>query len=65
MNALREDFCILGGRKALRLVAKKCMNCQRYDSKPFASIPALLPLETFREAAVFEVVRIDFAGRYR
>ena len=62
MSALREKFWILGGRKVLKAVIEKCMNCRRFDSKPLQSVPVGLPLNRVRDAGVFEVVGVDFAG---
>ena len=62
MNALREKFWVLGGRQIIRSVIKSCISCRRYDARPLGSVPAPLPLDRIREAAVFEVVGVDFAG---
>ncbi|XP_076384686.1 uncharacterized protein LOC143263817 [Megalopta genalis] len=62
MSALRESFWILAGRKVIRSAIRKCVNCRRHDSKPLESVPAPLPLDRIRDAAVFEIVGVDFAG---
>ena len=62
LNSLREKFWIIGGRRAIRSVIKKCTICRRHEAQPFKSIPAPLPLNRVRDAAVFEVTGIDYAG---
>ena len=62
MSALREKFWIMGDRKVIRTVINKCVNCRRHDSKPLDSLPAPLPLYRIRDAAVFEIVEVDFIG---
>jgi Integrase core domain. len=62
MSALREDYWILGGRKVIRSIIRKCVNCRRHDIKPLQSLPAPLPLNRVRDAAVFEIVGVDFTG---
>lgn len=62
LNDLREKYWVLGGRKVIRSVIRKCVICRRHDSKPFEVAPAPLPKDRIRDAAVFEVVGIDFAG---
>ena len=62
MSALREQFWIMGGRKVIRTVINKCVTCRRHDAKPLDSLPAPLPLNRIRDAAVFEIVGVDFTG---
>ncbi|XP_018339113.1 PREDICTED: uncharacterized protein LOC108746690, partial [Trachymyrmex septentrionalis] len=62
LNNLREDYWVLGGRKAIRAVLKRCSTCQRYSSKPMEVISAPLPLDRVRDAAIFEVTGVDAAG---
>ncbi|XP_033227841.1 uncharacterized protein LOC117179817 [Belonocnema kinseyi] len=62
MSNLREKYWILGGRKIIRTVMSKCGVCRRYDSKSFTTEPASLPINSAREASVFEVVDVDFAA---
>ncbi|XP_018343350.1 PREDICTED: uncharacterized protein LOC108749269 [Trachymyrmex septentrionalis] len=62
LNNLREDYWVLGGRKAIRAVLKGCSTCQRYSSKPMEVISAPLPLDRVRDAAIFEVTGVDAAG---
>ena len=62
MSALREKFWILGGRKTIRSIISRCASCRRHDAKPLDSPPAPLPLNRIKDAAVFEIVGIDFTG---
>ena len=62
LNSLREKFWIIGGRRAIRSVIKKCIICRRHEAQSFKSIPAPLPLNRVRDVAVFEVTGIDYAG---
>jgi len=62
MNKLREQFWILGDRKTLRSVIKKCIVCHKYNSKTVQVISALLPEDRVKDAAIFETVEIDLAG---
>ncbi|CAL1678890.1 unnamed protein product [Lasius platythorax] len=62
MNHLREQYWILKGRRAVSSVTRKCITCRRYNAKNIVSSPAVLPENRVREAAVFEITGIDFAG---
>ncbi|XP_011705757.1 PREDICTED: uncharacterized protein LOC105460953 [Wasmannia auropunctata] len=62
MNNIREQFWILGGRRTVRSVIRQCVVCRRHDAKAIQAIPAPLPEDRVRDAAVFEIVGIDLAG---
>ena len=62
LSNIREKYWILGGRRAIRSVIHKCVQCRRHDAKPLESVPVPLPVNRIREAAVFEVVGVDFTG---
>ena len=62
LNAVREKFWILKGRKVIRAVISKCADCRRHDAKPLIAEPAPLPINRVRDAAIFEVLGVDFAG---
>ena len=62
MNNLREDFWILKYRKTIRKVIKNCVRCKRYDARSKPLVEAPLPVHRIKEAAVFEVLGIDYAG---
>ncbi|XP_070515344.1 uncharacterized protein [Cardiocondyla obscurior] len=62
MNVLREEYWIIGGRKVIRSVITKCMICRRHDAKPCQTVNAPLPVDRIKDAAVFEVIGVDFTG---
>ncbi|KAJ8957208.1 hypothetical protein NQ318_007770 [Aromia moschata] len=59
---LREKYWILGGRRAIRLVIKKCVTCRRFDVEPFAVESPPLPADRVRDSVPFEITGVDFAG---
>nr|XP_022908348.1 uncharacterized protein LOC111419719 [Onthophagus taurus] len=62
MSILRNNYWILGGRRPVRSAIAKCVVCKRHNRKPFVTDNAPLPLDRVRDAGVFEIVGIDFAG---
>lgn len=62
LNRLSEDYWLLGGRKIVRSIIKKCVICARQNVRALESDPAPLPENRVGEAAAFEVVGVDFAG---
>ena len=62
MCHLREKFWILSMRKTVRSVVLKCVICKRFDVKNMKADPAPLPVHRVKDAAVFEVTGVDFAG---
>ena len=62
MNILREKYWILSARRVIRSVVFNCLRCKRHNSKSFRCIEPALPLERVRDAAVFEITGVDFAG---
>ncbi|XP_031350458.1 uncharacterized protein LOC116176124 [Photinus pyralis] len=59
---LRERFWILGGRRSISVIIRKCSICRRHLSKPMVTEDPALPNNRVRDAAAFEIVGIDFAG---
>ncbi|KAF2888647.1 hypothetical protein ILUMI_17526, partial [Ignelater luminosus] len=59
---LREEYWILGGRRTIRFVLRKCVICRRFDAKPFVVEPPPLPVDRVRDAVAFEITGVDFAG---
>ena len=49
-------------RQKSNQIIRECVNCQRQDTKPLTVIVAPLPLNRTQDAAIFEVIEIDFAG---
>ena len=62
IGILRENYWILGGRRAIWLTISGCVICKRYSTKPFRVIEPPLPVDRVREAAAFEITGVDFAG---
>lgn len=62
MCQLREKYWILRMRKTVREIISKCVICKRQCTKSMKVDPAPLPLNRIKDAAVFEVTGIDFAG---
>ncbi|KAJ8968554.1 hypothetical protein NQ317_001752 [Molorchus minor] len=59
---MREKYWILGGRRAIRSVVQKCVICRKLSSKAFAVDSPPLPFDRVRDASVFEITGVDFAG---
>ncbi|XP_055948250.1 uncharacterized protein LOC129981435 [Argiope bruennichi] len=63
LNALREKYWILNGRKAVKHVVANCITCKRYSSKNIEVIsPHPLPENRVKDAAVFQITGVDMAG---
>jgi len=62
LSYLREKYWIIHGRKVARSVVKKCVICIRQSAKPLEVPQAPLPADRVRDARVFEVTGIDYAG---
>ena len=58
----RERFWILGGRRTVRAVISKCVKCKRHGGKPVSVNTPPLPIDRVKDAMVFEVSGVDFAG---
>ncbi|GBM85858.1 hypothetical protein AVEN_192596-1 [Araneus ventricosus] len=62
LNSLRERFWILAGRRVVSSVLKTCITCKRYSSKN-VNLPAPpLPGDRVKDASVFQITGIDYAG---
>ncbi|KAG8174458.1 hypothetical protein JTE90_018795 [Oedothorax gibbosus] len=61
-SVLREHYWILGGCHTIRAVIKQCQACRRFKAKKLETVPNPLPEDRVREAKVFEVLGMDFAG---
>lgn len=62
MNYVREKYWIISLRKVAKSIIAKCIICQKQRAKRLESEPPPLPPNWVRDASVFEIVRIDFAG---
>jgi hypothetical protein len=62
ISILREDFWILNARKTVKSVISSCVKCQRYKGKNLQTGPIGLPEDRVKDAAVFQISGVDFAG---
>ncbi|XP_050303942.1 uncharacterized protein LOC126741531 [Anthonomus grandis grandis] len=62
MCILRQNFWILGGRRAIRHAISKCVVCKRHTSKPITVRSPPLSIDRVRDAIEFEITGVDFAG---
>lgn len=62
MTNLRERFWIISLRKVIKSVIANCVICKRQKARRMESDASPLPLNRARDAAIFEVVGINFAG---
>ncbi|XP_043479022.1 uncharacterized protein LOC122509221 [Leptopilina heterotoma] len=62
MNVLREKFWIISLRQIIRSVIAKCVICKKQKVKHMECDSPPLPENRVRDAAIFEVTGIDFAG---
>ena len=62
MCQIRERFWILSLRKAVRTVISKCVVCKKQNVKGMQVDPAPLPIHRIKDASVFEVTGVDYAG---
>lgn len=62
MRVLRERVWIISNRRAVRSVVNRCYDCRRYAAKTLETPPASPPVNRVRDAAVFEVTGVDYAG---
>ena len=53
---------IVGGRKVVRSVARKCIICHRYTARPKPQMLGQLPIKRITPGSVFDKVRVDYAG---
>uniref|UniRef100_A0ABD2X9A7 Integrase catalytic domain-containing protein n=1 Tax=Trichogramma kaykai TaxID=54128 RepID=A0ABD2X9A7_9HYME len=62
MRTLRERVWILSSRRAVRKVINRCVNCRRHAAKTVTTPATCLPEDRVRDADVFEVTGVDYAG---
>jgi len=55
INNLRERFWILGCRRTVTSIIRRCVICKRHNAKKIEPLPAVLPHNRVRDSAVFEV----------
>ncbi|XP_057377381.2 uncharacterized protein LOC130698716, partial [Daphnia carinata] len=64
MVEVRRTFWIPKLRQTIKKELKRCMRCQKLDSRPFNEVPAPLPVDRLQMANPFNVTGIDFAGPF-
>lgn len=62
VNHIRERFWIISLRKITRSVISNCVICKRQKVKRMESEAPPLPPDRVRDATIFEIVGVDFAG---
>ena len=62
MSQLREKFWIFSMRKIVKSVIDKCVVCKRFDVKCVKADPPSLPVDRVKDASVFEITGIGYAG---
>ena len=55
-------YHIIGGRKVIRSVTRKCITCRHYSAKPQPQMLRQLPIERITPGPVFDKVGVDYAG---
>ena len=61
-SSLNGKYHIVGGRKAIRAVTRRCVVCLRQSKKPEPQQMGQLPIERVTPDIVFENVGVDYAG---
>ncbi|XP_059350989.1 uncharacterized protein LOC132087915 [Daphnia carinata] len=64
MVEIRRTFWIPRLRQTIKKVLRRCIKCQKLDSRPFNEVPAPLPVDRLQMANPFNVTGIDFAGPF-
>ncbi|XP_075531538.1 uncharacterized protein LOC142564428 [Dermacentor variabilis] len=62
LTELREMYWIVRGRQMVKKVLKKCVTCNRFNSRAATEPVAPLPRERVTQAPPFDVTGADFAG---
>ena len=60
--SLSRRYHVVGGRKVIRSVARKCLTCRRYTARPKPQTLGQLPIERVTPGPVFDKVGVDYAG---
>ena len=61
-SSLNGKYHIVGGRKAIRAVTRRCVVCLRQSKKPEPQQMGQLPIERVTPDIVFENVGVDYTG---
>ena len=62
LTFIRNRFWIIGGRRLVRQVKRRCMRCKRHDSAPCSEVTAPLPAQRIQFERPFNSCGIDYAG---
>ena len=62
LTFIRNRFLIVGGRRLVRQVKRRCMRCKRHDSAPCSEVTAPLPVQRIQFERPFKSCGIDYAG---
>ena len=60
--SLSRRFHIIGGRKVVRSITRKCITCRKYTARPQPQMLGQLPPERITPGSVFNKVGVDYAG---
>ena len=58
----REKVWIIRGRQVTKKIIRRCVDCNKFQGKPYNQVPAPLPRDRVVEGKPFDVVGIDFFG---
>ena len=64
LTFIRNRFWIIGGRRLVRQVKRRCMRCKRHDSAPCSEVTAPLPVQRIQFERPFKSCGIDYAGPF-
>ena len=59
---LRDNYWVIGARRACKTVKAQCTACQRVDSPPCSQYMSPLPEERVQQSSPFSVTGLDHAG---
>ena len=60
--SLSRRYHIVGGRKVVRSVARKCIVCRKQAARPKPQMLGQLPIERVTPGSIFDKVGVDYAG---
>ena len=64
LSTLSGKFHITGMKKIVRSVARQCITCRRYATKPSPQQLGQLPIKHITPDIVFEKVGVDYVGPF-
>ena len=60
--SLSRRYHMVGGRKIIRSVARRCITCRKYATRPQPQMLGQLPIERITPGPIFDKVGVDYAG---